>query len=51
MNRSELKIGLFGIGLETYWKQFDGLQERLEEYLSEVRKKLCDIYEGIVNPD
>jgi len=51
MNRSELKIGLFGIGLETYWKQFDGLKERLEEYLSEVRKKLCDIYEGIVNPD
>jgi L-arabinose isomerase len=50
MNRSELKIGLFGIGLETYWKQFDGLKERLEEYLSEVRKKLCDIYEGIVNP-
>jgi len=50
MNRSELKIGLFGIGLEAYWKQFDGLKERLEEYLSEVRKKLCDIYEGIVNP-
>ena len=49
MNRSELKIGLFGIGLETYWKQFDGLKKRLEEYLSEVHRKLCNIHEGIVN--
>ena len=30
MNRSELKIGLFGIGLETYWKQFDGLKKDLK---------------------
>jgi L-arabinose isomerase len=50
MNRSQLKIGLFGIGLEAYWKQFDGLKERLEGYLSEVHKRLCDIHEGIVNP-
>ncbi|AUD03377.1 arabinose isomerase [Spirosoma pollinicola] len=29
-----LKVGLFGIGLEAYWAQFDGLQARLEGYLS-----------------
>ena len=50
MDNSQLKIGLFGIGLEAYWKQFDGLKERLEGYLSEVHKRLCDIHEGIVNP-
>jgi L-arabinose isomerase len=27
-----IKIGLFGIGLETYWAQFEGLRERLLGY-------------------
>jgi L-arabinose isomerase len=35
-----LKIGLFGIGLDAYWPQFQGLKERLEEYLERVRRKL-----------
>jgi len=34
------RIGLFGIGLDTYWPQFDGLKERLEGYLSTVAEKL-----------
>ena len=25
-------VGIFGIGLDTYWDQFDGLKERLERY-------------------
>ena len=33
-----MKIGLFGIGLDTYWPQFEGLKERLEGYLSVVEK-------------
>ena len=36
----DLKIGLFGIGLEAYWPQFEGLKTRLEGYLSEVETKL-----------
>lgn len=28
-----LKIGLFGIGLEAYWEQFDDLKDTLEKYL------------------
>jgi hypothetical protein len=24
------KVGLFGIGLETYWAQFDGLLDNLK---------------------
>jgi L-arabinose isomerase len=46
---SNLKIGLFGIGLDTYWPQFTGLKERLEGYLSLVEKKLSSIHPAIVN--
>ncbi len=34
------KIGLFGIGLDTYWPQFKGLKRRLEGYLGEVNRML-----------
>lgn len=46
---NQLKIGLFGIGLDTYWPQFAGLKERLEGYLKRVEEKLTDITPGIVN--
>ena len=36
-----VRIGLFGIGLDTYWPQFAGLKERLEGYLREVASKLA----------
>ena len=36
-----LKIGLFGIGLEAYWPQFEGLKDRLEGYLARVQAKLA----------
>ncbi|XOV91039.1 MAG: arabinose isomerase [Bacteroidota bacterium] len=32
----KLKIGLFGVGLEAYWSQFNGLKDRLESYLKTV---------------
>ncbi|PRX53800.1 L-fucose/L-arabinose isomerase family protein [Flagellimonas meridianipacifica] len=35
-----IKIGLFGIGLDTYWGQFEGLQERLIEYQSIIKKRI-----------
>jgi len=35
-----LRIGLFGIGLDTYWPQFAGLKERLESYVARVAAKL-----------
>jgi L-arabinose isomerase len=34
------RIGLFGIGLDTYWPQFEGLKPRLEGYVRTVQKKL-----------
>lgn len=36
LNPFPLKVGLFGIGLEAYWAQFEGLQARLEGYLDEL---------------
>lgn len=38
--RSTLKIGLFSIGLDAYWPQFDGLRDRLMGYTSQVAEKL-----------
>ena len=34
------RIGLFGIGLDTYWPQFKGLKPRLEGYVRAVQKNL-----------
>ena len=48
-NSSNLKIGLFGIGLDTYWPQFAGLKERLESYLEVVEQKLSEIHPSVVN--
>ena len=38
--KNQLRVGLFGIGLETYWPQFKGLKPRLEGYVRTVQKKL-----------
>jgi L-arabinose isomerase len=35
-----MKTGLFSIGLDTYWPQFEGLRERLLGYHAEVRRQL-----------
>ncbi len=35
-----MKVGLFGIGLETYWDQFDGLQQRLLAYHQIIRRNI-----------
>lgn len=35
-----MKIGVFGIGLNTYWPQFEGLEERLKGYLQQVEEML-----------
>jgi len=37
---STAKVGVFGIGLEAYWSQFDGLKERLEGYRRHVEEQL-----------
>ena len=48
-NKYNLKIGLFGIGLDAYWPQFKGLRERLEGYIAEVENKFHSYDAEIVN--
>jgi len=36
------KVGLFGIGLDTYWNQFDGLLENLKGYQEKIKQKMED---------
>ncbi|AVF02407.1 MULTISPECIES: arabinose isomerase [Devosia] len=44
-----LRVGLFGIGLDAYWPQFDGLKDRLEGYVETVAGKLARPGVEIVN--
>ncbi len=46
---SSLKIGLFGIGLDTYWPQFPGLQTRLQGYLQDIDAQLSAIHPHLIN--
>ena len=34
------KVGVFGIGLEAYWDQFEGLRDRLEGYQRSVEERI-----------
>lgn len=49
MRGSPLRIGLFGVGLDTYWPQFGGLKERLEGYVARVAQKLARPGVQVVN--
>jgi len=46
---SEVKIGLFGIGLDTYWDQFAGLKQRLEGYLQEIHDRLAALHPQLID--
>lgn len=37
---NKIKVGLYGIGLETYWSQFTGLYERLEGYQQTLAQRM-----------
>lgn len=38
-----VRVGLFGIGLKTYWAQFPGLRERLETYLRTIQNGIASV--------
>jgi L-arabinose isomerase len=48
-NKYPLKVGLFAIGLDTYWSQFAGLQDRLHGYLLSIEKKIAAFQVQVVN--
>jgi L-arabinose isomerase len=35
-----LRVGLFGVGLDTYWPQFDGLKDRLTGYQNQIADRV-----------
>jgi L-arabinose isomerase len=37
----KIKVGLFGIGLNTYWPQFEGLLEKLLGYQELIKGKVA----------
>ena len=43
------RVGLFGIGLDAYWPQFAGLEQRLIGYLGETETKLAAMGVEVVN--
>ncbi|MCG6190035.1 L-fucose/L-arabinose isomerase family protein [Maribellus maritimus] len=50
----KIKIGLLGIGLNTYWNQFDGLLDNLLNYQKQIKNKIEDsevevVDEGMVD--
>jgi len=46
---SELKVGLFSIGLDTYWPQFPGLLDTLATFTARVAAKLENLHVQVIN--
>lgn len=38
--KTSVKVGLVGVGLDTYWGQFEGLLSRLMGYQHEIRERM-----------
>ncbi|MEI8094258.1 MAG: L-fucose/L-arabinose isomerase family protein [Spirochaetales bacterium] len=43
MKRSLTRVGLFGIGLDTYWSQFEGLKDKLVGYQARISSGLVKL--------
>ncbi len=43
------RVGVFGIGLEAYWSQFDGLRERIEGYQARVEERVRELGAEVVS--
>ena len=44
-----MKSGLFSIGLDTYWPQFEGLKDRLLGYHAEIRRQIESFGTSVVD--
>ena len=43
------RVGVFGIGLATYWPQFDGHKERIEGYQRRVEERVAELGADVVS--
>src|ERR1035441_779256 len=48
-NERALRLGLCGIGLDAYWSQFAGLEQRLQGYVEQVGARLTRPGVEVVN--
>ena len=48
-NKNQVNIGLFGIGLDTYWDQFDGLLDRLKGYQKQIASKMEEFGANVID--
>lgn len=47
--QSTVKVGLIGVGLDTYWGQFKGLLPRLQGYQKEIKEKMNGLRADVVD--
>src|SRR5215217_4314964 len=43
------RVGVFGIGLDAYWPQFEGLKRRIEGYQRRVEERVADLGGEVVS--
>ena len=43
------RVGVFGIGLEAYWPQFDGLRDRIAGYQRRVEERVGELGAEVVS--
>src|SRR3954449_4345304 len=43
------RVGVFGVGLQAYWPQFEGLRERIEGYQRRVEARVGDLGGDVVS--
>jgi L-arabinose isomerase len=49
MTAPRAKVGVFGIGLDTYWPQFDGLRDRIAGYQRRVEERVGELGGDVVS--
>jgi L-arabinose isomerase len=45
----KVKVGLFGVGLDTYWSQFEGLHSRLAGYQKEIAQQMTGLGAEVID--
>ena len=49
MEQAKVRVGILGVGLDTYWGQFDGLLSRLLSYQDRICTKISEMGAEVVN--
>lgn len=49
MIQQKIKVGLLGVGLDTYWEQFEGLLPRLLTYQCEIAARIETMGVTVIN--